>query len=170
MRIIIFITLAFLIGCKSNNTMKKTRNENADRFVLQYIPGPQALVYKTKKDYNNLVPVLLSDDKSEIILYPHPKDLMIGSGYPLPTSLNNGYLLDNRGIGKNVAFLKLTYQEYSEFKSLPALDELYGYIIDKNPLTELCDCGNKTIFSDLRKQLNQLIDKGMLRKTCKTIK
>ncbi|MGG7035856.1 MAG: hypothetical protein ACI7YS_11790 [Flavobacterium sp.] len=150
--------------------MTQTNNEEGTQFVPQYIPGPQALIYKTKNDYSNLVPILLSADKTEIISYPHPNDLKVGSGYPLPTFLNDGYLLDNRGIGKNVAFLKLTYQEYSELKNPPSLTELYSYIIDKDPLTELCDCGNKTAFTDIKKQLNILIDKKKLRTTCKPIK
>ncbi len=169
MRIVVLLIFFAFVGCKSSNTMTQTSNEWA-QFTPQYTVGPQALVYKTKNDYSNLVPVMLSDDKTEIVSYPHPNDLKVGSGYPLPTFLNKGYLLDNRGIGKNVAFLKLTYQDYSELKEVPTLKELYNYIIDKDPLTELCDCGNKTVFTDIDKQLNNLIDQNKLRTTCKTIK
>ncbi len=158
------------VGCKSSNTITQKSNEETKQFVPQYTPGPQALVYKTKKNYSNLVPILLSDDKTEIVSYPHPNDLKVGSGYPLPTFLTKGYLLDNRGIGKNVAFLKLTYKEYSELKEVPTLKELYNYIIDKDPLTEICDCGNKTTFTDIEKQLNNLIDQKKLQTTCKTLK
>jgi len=79
-------------------------------------------------------------------------------------------LLDNRGIGKNVAFLKWTYQEYAQLTAVPSLQELYNMILDKDPLTELCDCGNKKSFSDAPTQLNQLIDSKKLRTVCKTIK
>jgi hypothetical protein len=150
--------------------MTRTSNKKGIPFVPQYKSGLHALIYKTKNDYSNLVPVLLSAAKTEIVSYPHPNDLKLGSRYPLPIFLNNGYLLDNRGIGKNVAFLKLTYQEYSELQNPPTLTELYNYIIDKEPLTELCDCGNKSKFTDIEKQLNNLIDKKILRTTCKTIK
>ncbi|MBS1536485.1 MAG: hypothetical protein JST20_01900 [Bacteroidetes bacterium] len=105
-----------------------------------------------------------------MVSYPHPKDIALGSGFPFPTLLHEGYLLDNRGIGKNVAFLKWTYEEYSQLTAVPSLDELYGMILDKDPLVELCDCGNKTAFDDAPKQLNQLIDIKKLRKVCKTIK
>lgn len=168
MKVLVLIILAAFIGCKSG---KKANNGSEEMlFVPQYIAGPQALVYKTNKDYSNLVPVLLSDDKSEIVSYPHPSDIKTGDTYPLPTSLKNGYLLDNRGIGQNVAFLRLTYKEYSELKEVPSLKELYSYIIDKDPLTELCDCGSKSAFTDIEKQLNLLIEKKMLKKNCKVIK
>lgn len=170
MRVIAFCMFCAFIGCKSSNTMTQTNNEETKTFVPQYTPGPQALIYKTKKDYSKLVPVLLSNDKNEIVSYPHPTDLKVGSEYLLPTLLNKGYLLDNRGVSKNVAFLKLTYQEYAELKEVPTLKELYSYIIDKDPLTELCDCGNKTVFTDIDKQLNEIIDSDKLRTTCKTIK
>ena len=170
MRIIFIAIIIVFYGCKSNNNVKQTSNQGAPEFVPQYAPGPQILVYKTKGDYYNLVPILLSDDKTEIVSYPHPNDLKVGSRYALPAFLNNEYLLDNRGIGKNVAFLKLTYQEYSELQNPPSLTELYNYIIDKDPLKELCDCGNKAAFTDIEKQLNDLIDKKKLRTTCKAIK
>jgi len=170
MRVVMLLMFFAFVGCSSSNKMTQKSNEERTQFVPQYTSGPQALIYKTNKDYSNLVPVILSDDKTEIVSYPHPSDLKVGSGYPLPTFLNNGYLLDNRGIGKNVAFLKLTYKEYSELKELPTLKELYNYIIDKDPLKELCDCGNKTVFTDIEKQLNSIIDNNKLRTTCKTIK
>ncbi len=170
MRVLTLLMLFAFVGCNSSNKVLYANKEETMQFVPQYTPGPPALIYKTNKDYSNLVPVLLSDDKTEIISYPHPSDLKVGSGYPLPTFLNKGYLLDNRGIGKNVAFLKLTYKEYSELKEVPKLKELYSYIIDNEPLKELCDCGNKTAFTDIEKQLNSIIDNNKLRTTCKRIK
>jgi hypothetical protein len=162
MKIYIAAIIILAVGCKSNDAMKN--------FAPQYTPGPQALVYKTLKDYSNHVPVLLSDDKSEIASYPAPKDVMSGSNYLTPTRLKKEYLLDNRGIGKNVAFLKYTYAEYAQLEKAPSLQSLYDAIIDKNPLLELCDCGNKTGFSDIESQLNYLIDKKSLREICKIIK
>lgn len=169
MRIALLTLLVAAVGCKSSDTMQQN-NEKAPASVPGRAPGPHALVYKTKGDYQNLVPVLLSDDKTEIVSYPHPKDLVAGGNLLLPTALNGGYMLDNRGIGKNVAFLRLTYPEYAALPSVPTLKELYGYILDKDPLEELCDCGNKSAFADIRKQLNELINKGTMRSTCTTIK
>lgn len=133
-------------------------------------PAPQALVYKTKGDYANRVPVLLSDDKTEIIAYPHPADLRVGKAFLTPTTLDEGYLLDNKGIGVNVAFLSYTYEEYSKLAEVPTLKELYDKIIDKEPLTELCNCGSKKALIEPEKQLNSLIKGGKLRTVCKAVK
>lgn len=130
-------------------------------------PAPPALVYKTRADYTQLVPVLLSEDKTEIVSYPHPSDV---SSRPVPTQLADGYLLDNRGIGKNVAFLKLTYDEYSKLGEVPKLTELYDLIIDKDPLTELCNCGNKKAIKNPEEELNELIKAGKLRDVCRVEK
>jgi hypothetical protein len=133
-------------------------------------PAPPALVYKTKADYANRVPVLLSEDKTEIIAYPHPADLRVGEAFLMPTTLEEGYLLDNKGIGANVAFLSYTYEEYSKLPETPALKELYNKILDKDPLTELCNCGSKKALTDPEKQLNSLVKEGKLRTVCKVVK
>ncbi len=80
------------------------KGQNSKSFVPDFVAGPPTIVYKTKGDYNKLVPVLLSNDKSEIISYPHPKALMVGGQLALPTILEKGYLLDNRGVGDRIDF------------------------------------------------------------------
>jgi hypothetical protein len=132
--------------------------------------GPAAQVYKTRKDYANNVPVILSDDKTKIVSYPDPKDFSNQDHYPVPVALHKGYLLDQRGIGAHVAYLKLTYKEYAALAKAPSMQEMMGMIIDKNPLTELCNCGNKQTFSDIETQLNDLIDAGKLKTACKVLK
>jgi hypothetical protein len=168
MRLLAFIFLVTLLGCRTNTKMAQTDSDN--EFVPQYTAGPRALVYKTKGDYANLVPVLLSEDRTKIVSYPHPSDLKSQSGYPFPTALNKNYLLDNRGIGSTVAFLKLTYEEYAKLEQAPSIDEMYSMILDKDPLAELCDCGNKKAFKNITDQLNGLIDKDKLNTTCKKLK
>ncbi len=160
----------FSLGCKTNNKVMQTSSETQTEFVPIFASGPPVLVYKTKANYNNLVPVILSDDRTEIVSYPHPGDIKTGSGFSLPVILNDGYLLDNRGIGKNVAFLKMTYEEYTKLANAPSIKELYDNIVDKDPLIELCDCGVKSAFIDQTKQLNKLIKSKKIRTTCKTIK
>ena len=169
MRIALLILIIAFCGCKTTKTQKESSDKQTE-FTPQFVPGPQALIYKTKANYNNLVPVTLTDDKTQIVSYPDPTDIVLDNKYPTPTTLNNGYLLDNRGIGSNVAFLKLTYEEYSKLKSVPTLNELQGLIIDKDPLIELCDCGNKKAFSNPVNQINLLIDSNRLRTICKRIK
>lgn len=171
MRIGLLLLLA-LTCCKSGNSgMKKTMDSDVKSdFKPLFIPGPAALVYKTRGNYRNLVPVLLSEDRSSIISYPHPHDLQGENGFSVPAELHKGYLLDKRGIGLNVAFLKLSYEEYFRLDSIPGPEELYRLIADKDPVSSLCNCGAKSAFSDIEKQLNQLIDRGELEKVCKKLR
>lgn len=161
--------LAAVAGCKSKTT--KSTSAPVSIFVPDMkVPGPPTMVYKTKKDYNNLVPIILSEDKTTVISYPHPVDLASGDGYLLPTGLNNGYLLDNKGINKDVAFINMTYESYAKLKEAPSKDELLGMVVDKDPLAELCNCGNRSALTDAPSQLNTLIDSGKLRSACLPIK
>jgi len=112
---------------------------------------------------------MLSENKTKIISYPGPGDVVTGSGYPLPVILHKGYLL-NGGVGENTAFLKYTYEQYSKLRELPPLDQLYKMIIDRDPITTLCDCGTRQDGVNSEKQLNEWIDKNRLKKKCKVIK
>lgn len=162
-----------MVGCKSQQINGNNLTDNASTQVApQPFSAVQAriFIYKTVQDYRNNVPVTMSDDKKQIISYPHPTDLLIGENLALPTLLHNGYLLDNRGINKNVAFLKFTYEEYSKLKDVLTLQQLMVNIIDKDPLTELWDCGKKTNYNDLQVQLNEWIDKNQLSVNCKRLK
>ena len=174
MKGLIFYSLVILsvFGCKAQQKDRDNAINNASSKTMQPFVAalPHVVIYKTTNDYNYNVPVMLSDNKIEIISYPHPTDLFYNGELALPTILQNGYLLDNRGIGKNVAFLKYTYDEYSKLSEVPTLDELQKNIIDKEPLTELWDCGIRNSFTDLQKQLNEWIDKNMLVEKCKRIK
>ena len=172
MRILLIALLAIgAAGCKSGyQLIGESNREKPAAMTEKTAAGPPTLVYKTRADYQNLVPVLLSDDKSQIVSYPQPSDVKTDNGFQTPTALHNGYLLDNRGIGPNVAFLKLTYEEYSNLSSLPTLPELYAAIRDKNPLTELCNCGNRLAFKDAEKEINALIDQKQLRAKCRVVK
>jgi hypothetical protein len=158
MKLSILIISCILLSCKSNNKAA---------FKPDYSPGPSAIVYKTKADYSKNVPVILSADKSEIVSYPHPTDIKSGDLFQYPTVLKGGYLLDNRGVNENVAFLKLTYEEYSKMPEAPSLEILYSLIIEKDPIIKICDCGNKKAFNNLTEQLNTLILKNKLLTVCK---
>jgi len=126
---------------------------------------PDILVYKTKGDYRKLVPVLLSPDKKRVVSYPDPTDVVGGSG-PEPVSLHKGYLLDKRGVGWNTAFIKLTYEEYGKLPAVPSPEELYNMIVDKNPLTELYDCGRREPMKNQVHRMNDMIDEGKIKKKC----
>jgi hypothetical protein len=134
------------------------------------IPGPPALVYKTRADYAKLVPVIMNDAKTAIVSYPGPNDVKNSQGYLLPVPLKKGYLLDKKGIGKNVAFLNITYEEFAKLSEPPSMEQLEKLILDKDPLVELCDCGNITRFTDPVDQLNDYIRHRTLSEHCKIIK
>ena len=88
-----------------------------------YITGPAAIIYKTKADYSKNVPVTLSDDKLHVVSYPAPQDVYFHGELAYPTQLAKGFLLDNRGISVNSAFISLTYEEYSKLPAAPDPEE-----------------------------------------------
>ena len=168
MKLMLSILVLLNISCSPK---KEIVQNNREKLLEQsLVSEPPVLVYKTNRDYNNLVPILLSDDGKTIISYPHPNDLKVGSGYSLPTILSDGYLIDNRGIGRNVAFLSISYEEYSKLKNAPSIEEIYKLIIDKKPLVELCNCGTKANFINIEKEINYMIENNKLKTFCKPIK
>jgi len=126
---------------------------------------PPVVIYKTSKDYFYNVPVGLSEDKSAVVSYPDITDVFYQGKLAYPTKLAGGYLLDNRGIGINSAFIKYTYEEYSRLNAVPSPESLFNLIIDNNPFTEmyLLSCKKDT------SEINNLIFSG-LKENCKKIK
>lgn len=114
-------------------------------------------IYKMKKDYSQNVPVTLNAARTKVVSYPAPTDLKTNGVLAVPTPLDNGFWLDNRGINENVAFLSYTYEEYSQLSEAPTAEELMEHIIDKDPLTEIHYCGRRSEFKDLVAELNTLI-------------
>lgn len=170
MRSVAFLTCALAIACHSTQDAPGKGGVAEPAVQGSSIPAPPVLVYRTREDMSDLVPVLLSPDGKSIASYPHPNDLHGPKGYPKPTVLHRGYLLDNRGINVNVAFLNMTYPAYAALAEPPPVDKLMGMVKYKDPLLELCDCGKRTRFTDVEKELNDLIDSGELKKNCKTLK
>lgn len=119
--------------------------------------GPEAVIYQTKGDYRLLVPVILNADKTEIVSYPAPKDIRYKGKLALPTVLENGFLLDNRGINEHVAFINITYEEYFSLEKTPDVDELMALIVDYDPLVSLYSCGKRAMYNDEVNELNAFI-------------
>ena len=157
--IIVCSLVAFgcLVGC---TTSRKSTNNETISFNSVVEAMPAVVIYKTKKDYSQNVPVGLSEDKMKIVSYPAISDVKIGGKYPYPTQLEDGYLLDNRGISQNVAFLSYTYEEYVALPATPSVSTLMEKIIDKDPLIEIHNCGNRSQYNNLIKELNELIRSG----------
>lgn len=125
------------------------------------------VVYKTKSDYSKKVPVTLSADKSRIIAYPAPEDIRRGNGsYTYPTPLKRGYLLDNRGIGPNTAFLKVSYEEYAALTENPSLEDLKSWILDADPILEWYRCPDLHRTAAIEAELNRIINNKKLDSLC----
>jgi hypothetical protein len=158
--VVIFILISLnticFTGCK---TQKNLQNSSVSMAL------PPTVVYKTKKNYNKNVAIYLSEDKKRITGYPDPIDV---SDRSYPTPLKDGYLLDNRGIGKNTAFISMTYEEYAALKKVPSVAELNSMIIDNDPILEMYNCGNHAKYENIIDDLNQLIDNKF--KGCQKIK
>lgn len=168
--------LVLLAGCRSvkkettvTSDMQKIEMNSA--VVTPHLTGgnpastsPVVYIYKTKADYSHQVPIMMDDSRTRILSYPAPGDLKAGDGLRLPTPLTNGYLLDNRGIGPNVAFLTYTYEEYSKFPVAPSMEDLMANIAEKYPLLEIRACGRRADYKDIVSELNEKISEGFLQK------
>ena len=169
-----FFLLLFLPGCFSSSCSKKVTSGGSsatpqDKPMSASVPSAPCIIYKTKSDFAQYVPVMLSEDKTKIASYPDIRDVYYKGQLAYPSQLSDGFLLDNRGIGPNVAFLSVTYEKYSVLSKTPTMDELMNLIQDKDPLTEMYQCGNRSQYADPVKELNDLITGGNLSK-CKKIR
>jgi len=161
--LVITLTLSgILCSCSSSKKNQSQSEKTEGKQGTVGIPGPPVIVYKTKNDYYDHVPVTLSNDKSKIVSFPAPGDIKKNGQYTLPTVLSDGYLLDNRGISKNTAFLRFTYDDYYTMDNIPTADRLMNYIVDDDPFIEMYDCGKKSDFDNPEKQLNKKIESGEL--------
>ena len=161
----ILLTIVFT-SCSNRGTSK---SKEGDKENLATAAGPPVIIYKTKMDYSSNVPVILSDDKSRITSYPGIKDIMYKGNFAYPTELTDGFLLDNRGINENVAFLDYTYEEYSKLDKTPASDELMGHIMEYDPLVEMYNCGTRYDYKNMVDELNTIIAEGSY-KGCEKLK
>lgn len=173
MRKVLIVSLGIILllipSCKSN---KKKAGSSDSAIVLyhpEFTPGPPALVFKPKKDYSQLVAVTLSEDKTKIVQYPDPADLLFDS-LPNSLALQKGYYMDRRGVSLNTAFLDIPISTYRKLDSLMSLDEMYKHILEKDPFEELCHCGNLNSYTNPEQQLNEIIAADSLQHLCKPLK
>jgi hypothetical protein len=172
-----FILILVLVSCKTTKPTADSTvqtgmhmDESQVEKGTEKINAPNLLIYKTRGDYSNFVPVILSTGKNRIVSYPDPSDLVKNGIIQKPIALHGGYWLDRRGINKNVAFLKITYEEYSKAKQAPLVAEMLKQILDKEPLLELYDCGSYILTDGLVLKIDSWIDSGKLGTECKILK
>lgn len=158
---IILLSLMITILSACSNQSKTTESKASTSSVIT-ATGPEAIIYKTKDDYNLLVPVIMNAEKTEIVSYPAPGDLKYKGKLATPTVLADGFLLDNRGITKDVAFLNITYADYMVLDKTPSRDELMQMIIVKDPLLIMYKCGKRALYQDEVRELNaKILDKEL---------
>lgn len=163
----VLINLTFLICLilPLKVTAQQTKDISSGKTTISQ---PPIIIYKMKRDYSRNVPVLLSDDKSEIISYPHPMDLLgMASKEVMPIRLHGGYFLDRRGINKNVAFLNISYHNYRKLRRPLSISEIEKLLLDKNPLTDFLTCPDITYSRRNIQDINSLIDQGELKSICR---
>lgn len=158
MRRFLFFSTIILISGTIVSCCSAKNAENMKSDQKSFLPGPKAIIYQTKMDYSKQVPIILSDDKKSIESYPDVKDVYFNESLAYPTQLHKGYLLDNRGINANVAFIKLTYEEYSKLPKTPTPAELMKMFIDAQPIVSMYSCGLRSSYQDIGKELNMKID------------
>lgn len=162
---LLFSTLlaVIMLAVSCNSSKKATKSGPDVKNQGIGIASPPVIIYKTKNDYSRNVPVILSEDKSKIISFPAQSDIKKGGEFVYPTQLADGYLLDNRGINQNAAFLRFTYEDYYNMDNIPDASRLLNYIADKEPFTEMYQCGRMGDFKDLVTELNQKIKEGKIK-------
>ncbi len=163
MRYFILSLVLVLCNCTCPNKMQNST------ITPSYHDEAHVVVYKTRGNYINNVPITLSEDRKSVLSYPDPSDLKVGNEFTMPTPLKDGYLLDRRGVSRNSVFLKLNYTEYANLKKAPSRDELFSIIMDETPFIELIDCGDRSAYKNLLADINLLITTKQLRKKCKII-
>ena len=150
--LLICFTFSFT-SCKTNKTVQKETSA-----VLS--PGPHVIIYKTRENYFMHVPVVLSEDKKSLVSYPAPGDVFYNGDLAYPVKLEDGFLLDRRGITPQSGFLSWTYYEYSRFEKTPSPPELLMKMLDDDPFTLIYDCGRPTQYKDMVNELNEKIKAG----------
>ncbi len=138
-------------------------------YQADYTPGPPTIVYKTKKDYSQNVPVILNDEKTKIVSYYGTGDLTYKGKLAYPTELADGYLLDNIGIRENVAYTSLKIDAYTKSAKMFTPNELFELIIDNDPIEKMYNCGNRNKFTNDVEEINKIITDKQL-KNCKKLK
>jgi len=160
--LVVLLFLSFLLLTDCSRPVPSAGSSSVGKTGSGAAPSPPCIVYKTKADYLRNIPVILSEDKSRIVSYPDVKDVYYQGEIAYPTKLKDGFLLDNRGIGPDVAFLSVTYEEFSAMEKTPPAEELYKLILDKDPVTVMYKCGNRMDYQDIEKEMNKLISSGRI--------
>ena len=179
--LLLLASVLMITGCCGQKDAAQTQateetGPTAGGEKLTPVPAPdmaataRVVVYRTRANVQDHVPVTLSEDGTAIVSYPDPTDLRAPGGLPLPVQLEQGWLLDRRGVGVNSAFLDMTYAEYAALDEPPSMIEMSGALQDRQPITDMCDCGPRSAFNDPVAELGRIIRNDSLYIRCKRLK
>jgi hypothetical protein len=155
------LVISILLACNQHSAPS---DQKGSRVLAETsIPGPACIVYKTRADYSHNVAIQLSEDKSRIVSFPDVTDIRKLEKRVYPTPLENGYLLDNRGIGPDVAYISLTWQQYADLPETPTPAIIFKLILDADPILEMYDCGVKSQYAEPIEEMNRLIRDGEIK-------
>jgi len=164
--LILIMMIVFVVSsCKSAKTIPVNQLTGSE--LVNHNSSDRAIIYKTKGDFSNNIPVIMNDERTKIIRFPARDALNYDGKITRPVKLIKGYLLDNNSINANVAFLSFTYEQYFNFREMPSEELMMKYILEKYPLVEMYDCGIRSEYRDLIHEINVLIDRDL--KNCKKI-
>jgi len=146
---ILFVVSFGLFCCLTQQPVNKIEKNS-----FAFVPAPNVIVYQLNGNWENLVPVTLSEDKTKIVAYPGPTDLQ---KMKPPVSLKYGWRLDTRGISSNTAFLSVTIDEYLTWKEV------------LKPFKRIMNCGNFIVNNESIEKLNTQLRKKTIKK-CSCVK
>ncbi len=164
--IILFVFSTMIIACNSKKKLSNEEQQKSDNELVVVDATHPLIIYKTKGDYSDFVPVILSEDKQKIVSFPDPTDLYFHGELAKPVNLSDGYLLDVRGIGPNVAFTSITYETYAAMSKPPSIEELLSAILDSDPIVELYVCSSGVDHEKDIQRINKYIEEGKLDEFC----
>jgi len=157
----ILFTVAFQLICSCLNQQQEN---NTEKNSVAFVPAPNVIVYQLNGNWQHLVPVTLSEDKSKIVAYPGPTDVQ---KMKAPLALKYGWWLDTRGISANTAFLSISIEQYKKKSAAPSLEEMMKKIAVLKPFKRIMNCGNFPVNEEYIQMLNEHLRKKTIKKcTC----
>lgn len=170
---LLIILMTFLTACSTTKSAVNTDVvRKPDCGLPLYVPENDTdvrdvhkwVVFKSKKDYSNLVPIQLSQDKQTILSYPAKEDLVrTGNKNALP--LEGGFLLDLIGVNQNTVFTNYSIEQFQRV-SAPSIEELKKNIIELDPFVEMYSCDRNYD----KNELNKFIIDNTISNKCLKIK
>lgn len=137
------VMMLLVCGCVSHHDVVKSEEPAVVSGVSGGHPQqalPPVVIYKTRGNYNDFVPVNLAPNGNALLSYPGVHDVFYQGILAKPTPLESGFLLDNRGIDTNSVFLDYTYEVYSALPQTPLQEEIMQHIMIRDGIEALYSC------------------------------